>query len=309
MQNRHPSRLQSGAYSIKSAVLSFLAVLFTLLATPLATSQEKETDRRGVNSRPNLSTFTDCDTCPEMVVIPGGEFKMGSSSDEKGRGKNEGPQRKVAITRFALAKTEVTFEQWDRCVLAGGCSEDAASDGAAWGRGKRPAMNISWNDAHEYISWLNANVTGAPYRLPSEAEWEYAARAGTQTPFAFGNTLSVDQANYNGNFSYGSGEEGVNRQMTVPVDELDAANAWGLRHMHGNVWEWVEDCQHESYRNAPLDGTPWLSSQNGDCAIRMRRGGDWSRPPWELRSAARHESGLGFRYFKIGFRLARTLSP
>jgi formylglycine-generating enzyme required for sulfatase activity len=302
---------------LKPAALALFAVFLTVLAADTAISQEDEADQQvadtnwgqiPANLLPDFSIFADCDACPKMVVIPGGEFTMGSPPNEEGRSSDEGPQRKVTITRFALARTEVTFEQWDACASDGGCSQDAADD-RTWGRGKRPVINVSWNDAQDYIGWLNAKVDGAPYRLPSEAEWEYAARAGRQTPFAFGDTISTDQANYNGNFTYGAGKEGVNRQITIPVDDLDAANAWGLRHMHGNVWEWVEDCQHDSYRDAPSDGTPWLSSQNGDCAHRVMRGGGWSRPPWELRSAKRNESGPDFRYFKFGFRPARTLTP
>ena len=231
------------------------------------------------------SSFTDCTECPEMVVIPDGTFTMGSPADEAGREANEGPQREVTVQRFALAKTEVTFDQWQSCVDDGGCRENPDPSDRSWGRGSRPVINVSWNHVQEYIAWLNGKVDGDPYRLPSEAEWEFAVRAGTTTPFAFGETISTDQANYDGNSTYGSGTKGEYRGRTVGVEELQAANDWGLRHMHGNVWEWVEDCWHGDYTGAPTDGSAWLSEQNGNCDSRVVRGGSWYRQ--SRRSSAR----------------------
>ena len=170
-----------------------------------------------------------------------------------------------------------------------------------------PVACVNWNDARAYIAWLNGKVDGDPYRLPSEAEWEYAARAGTTTPFAFGETISTDQANYDGNYTYGSGAKGVYRERTVGVEELEASNGWGLRHMHGNVWEWVEDCWHDTYQGAPTDGSAWLSEQNGNCDLRVVRGGSWYNYPRSLRSAVRDRFVPGDRDSSIGFRPARTL--
>jgi len=230
-----------------------------------------------------LSTFRDCPDCPEMVVIPAGSFLMGSPSGEKGRDDDEGPRHRRAIDKFALAATEVTVGAFRRFVretghdASGGCytwtgSEWEKQSGLSWrdpgfSQGAdHPVACVSWEDAKAYIDWLNGKVSGDPYRLPSEAEWEYAARAGTTTPFAFGATISTRQANYDGNYTYGSGREGVYRGKTVPVGDLDAANRWGLRHMHGNVYEWVEDCWHDSYSGAPSDGRAWLDEDRGNCS-------------------------------------------
>lgn len=247
-----------------------------------------------------LSMFRDCAACPEMVVLPGGTFMMGSPEIEEGRRPDEGPQRQVSIASFALARTEVTFDQWQACVDDGHCTSNKSPYDNGWGRGSRPVIKVSWNDVNEYIAWLNGKVKdGDPYRLPSEAEWEYAARSGTMTPFAFGETISPHQAKYKAGLS---GD-------TVPVEALDAANAWGLRHMHGNVAEWVEDCWHDSYSSAPTGGGAWLSEDGGDCAVRVNRGGSTSANREFLRSANRSYDEIVYRYSAIGFRPARTLSP
>jgi formylglycine-generating enzyme required for sulfatase activity len=186
--------------------------------------------------------FRDCADCPEMVVVPAGSFTMGSPPGEEGRSETEGPQRKVTIARpFAVGKFEVTFTEWDACVAAGGCKHNPNDQG--WGRGGRPVIDVSWNDiTREYLPWLSRK-TGKTYRLLTEAEWEYAARAGTTTPFWWGSSISTSQANYHGPTTYGGGPKGEYRQKTVPVDSF-AANLWGLYNVHGNVWEWVEDCWH-----------------------------------------------------------------
>lgn len=250
--------------------------------------------------------FRECDDCPEMVVIPAGSFVMGSPSGEADRFSNEGPQREVSIGRFALSKTEVTFDQWQACVDGGGCGGNPKPDDEGWGRGSRPVINVSWDDAQEYIAWLNGRAGAKVYRLPSESEWEYAARGGTATPFWTGGTISADQANYDGNGTYGNGRKGVYRKKTVPVGSFPS-NPFGLHDVHGNVWEWVEDCWHGSYDGAPRDGSPWLSQQEGDCSRRVLRGGYWSSVPWYLRSAFRDWDRPDGRGRIIGFRLARTL--
>ncbi|MEO1277147.1 MAG: SUMF1/EgtB/PvdO family nonheme iron enzyme, partial [Pseudomonadota bacterium] len=175
---------------------------------------------------------------PEMVVIPAGEFVMGSPEDEPERSKSEGPQHRVRIARsFALGRYAVTFEEYDAFCAATGA--DKPND-RSWGRGRRPAINVSWDDANAYCAWLSEQ-TGADYRLPSEAEWEYACRAGTETPFWWGREITPEQANYHGNFVYaGGGAKGVYREKTEPVDAFEP-NPWGLYQTHGNVLEWCQD--------------------------------------------------------------------
>ena len=197
--------------------------------------------------------FRDCGECPEMVVVPSGSFMMGSPGGEERRGDDEGPRHRVRIDyRFGVGIYEVTFAQWDACVSAGGCGGYRPDD-RGWGRGNRPVMRVSWDDAQLYVRWLS-QITGKTYRLLSESEWEYVARAGTTTPFHFGSTISTDQANYDGNYTYGGGRKGVYREKTISVGSF-RANAWGLYDVHGNVWEWVGDCWNDSYTGAPADGS------------------------------------------------------
>ena len=249
--------------------------------------------------------FRDCDACPEMVVVPAGSFTMGSPPSEEGRWDNEGPQHRVTISEpFAVGKYEVTFAEWDACVAASGCNRYRPDD-EGWGRDQRPVINVSWKDAKAYVGWLSRR-TGERYRLLSEAEWEYAARAGTTGPFHFGLTISTDQANYEGNYSYGSGRTGVYREKTVPVGSF-RANRFALHDTHGNVWEWVEDCWHGSYADAPTNQSAW--SAGGDCDQRVVRGGSWINGPSGLRSAIRSLDSSGNRESFFGFRVARTLTP
>ena len=246
--------------------------------------------------------FDDCLGCPEMVVVPAGSFMMGSPAKQASPGHNEGPMRRVTIgERLAVGVYEVTFSEWDTCRRGGGCSY--RPDDRGWGRGDRPVIEVSWNDANEYVRWLS-QVTRAEYRLLSESEWEYAARSGTSGPFHFGSTISPEQANYDGNYTYGSGRKGRYRMRTVPVGTFPA-NAFGLHDVHGNVREWVEDCWHGSYRGAPSDGRAWTAG--GDCDYRMVRGGSWTDGPGDLRSADRDWYETGYRSSGVGFRVARTL--
>ena len=245
-----------------------------------------------------LKPFRDCLDCPEMVVIPSGDFEMGSPAGEVGRYGTEAPQHRVTIAAaFALGKTEVTQGQW-RALMGHNpsyfsrCGEEC------------PVEQVSWNDVQEYLLRLSRK-TGQRYRLPTEAEWEYAARAGTTTPFNTGNCIDTDQANYDGNFDYNFCR-GMKRnyvQRTTPVGSF-AANSFALHDMHGNVWEWVEDCWHDDYVGAPSDGSAW---SNGPCEKRVLRGGSWKVEPRSLRSAERnwewaHDPGNGH-----GFRVARTI--
>jgi len=195
---------------------------------------------------------------PKMVVIPAGAFMMGSPEGEPKRDSDEGPQHRVRILKsFALGVTEVTFAEYDRFVLATGATGRKLPSDRGWGRGQRPVINVSWQDATEYAAWL-AKQTGEAYRLPTESEWEYAARAGTTTPFSTGGCIHTDQANYDGNYDYaGCGAKtGVCRRKTVPAGSLPA-NPWGLHEMHGNVREWTVDCWHGSYQGAPNHGGAW----------------------------------------------------
>ena len=243
--------------------------------------------------------------CPWMVVVPAGEYMMGSPEGEEGRDDDERPRHEVRIGKaLAVGKYEVTFAEWDACVAGGGCDGYRPND-RGWGRGDRPVMNVSWEDARGYVEWLSGK-TGKRYRLLTESEWEYVARAGTAGPFHFGSTISTEQANYDGDYTYGSGRKGVNRGKTVSVGSFPA-NDFGLHDVHGNVWEWVEDCWHGSYRGAPTDGSAWTT--DGDCDKRVLRGGSWFDFPEILRSANRDGDSAGFRFVNYGFRIARTLTP
>lgn len=246
--------------------------------------------------------FRDCDddSCPWMVVLPAGSFTMGSSESEPGQTRAESPQHRVHVASFAIGQYEVTFRQWDACVAAGGCKTQPGDEG--WGRGQRPVINVSWNDAQQYAKWLSAK-TGQAYRLPSEAEWEYAARAGTTTPFAFGERITTTQANFHGEYTYNGTEKGEYRQKTLPVGSL-AKNAWMLHDLHGNVWEWVQDCWHDNYQGAPDNGRAWVNGcSNG--VRRVLRGGGWGGYPDHARSAYRNSYVPENRYVDTGFRLAR----
>ena len=249
-------------------------------------------------------SFKDCPECPEMVVIAAGSFMMGSPANEEGRDNDEGPQHQVTIARpFAVGKYEVTLAEWDACVAAGGCKHNPSDVG--WGRGKRPVINVSWEDiTKEYLPWLSRKTSMA-YRLLTEAEWEYAARAGTTTLFSTGRTITPDQANFNGNYTYGGSAKGVYRERTVDVGSF-RPNAFGLYDMHGNVWEWVQDCYHDSYQSAPADGSAWTTGMQN---YRVLRGGAWIDNPQGLRSALRLWNRPHNRNRYNGFRLARTLNP
>ena len=248
--------------------------------------------------------FRDCPQCPEMVVVPVGSFTMGSPPSEEVWHYTGRPRHRVRISEpFAVGKYEVTFAEWNACVSDGGCGSYRPG-GEGWGRGERPVINVSWIDAQRYAKWLSRK-TGKGYRLLSESEWEYAARAGTTGPFHTGGTISTDQANYWGEKVYGSGRKGVSRGKTVPVGSF-APNGFGLHDMHGNVAEWVEDCWNGSYAGAPADGSGWKS---GNCKYRVLRGGSWINPPISLRSAYRNRNKSGSRSNLYGFRVARTLAP
>ena len=241
------------------------------------------------------TVFRDCEACPEMVVVPAGSFMMGSPEEA-----DEMPIHRVTIAEpFAVGKYEVTFAEWEACVAGGGC-QGYRPDDEGWGRGNRPVTNVSWNDVQTYAMWLNEK-TGKAYRLLSEAEWEYVARAGSGTrKYSWGNEVGRNRANCNG-----CGSRWDNKQ-TAPVGSF-AANGFGLHDVHGNVWEWVQDCVNGTYVGAPADGSAW---EQGDCTFRVVRGGSWDGFPRILRSAFRYGYISGRRASSgVGCRVARRLTP
>ena len=276
--------------------------------------------------------FRDCPECPEMVVVPAGSYRMGSPSYEQGRQKNEGPVHEATIgAPFAVGRHEVTVAEFGRFVdetgysagsscwtYEGGEYKDRAGRGwrnPGFGQsGRHPVACVSWNDAQAYVAWLSRE-TGEEYRLPSESEWEYAARAGTATARYWGEGES-------GQCRHGNGADASVKERysdwlwpiascrdghvhAAPVGSF-AANSWGLHDVLGNVWEWTEDCRNGSYAGAPSDGSAW---EYGDCSERVLRGGSWNSKPSYLRAALRLRDSTGYRGSYGGFRVARTLAP
>ncbi len=242
---------------------------------------------------------------PEMVVIPPGQFTMGSPNGEARRDRNEGPQVPVNIGySFEIGRFEVTFADWRQCVDGGGCNGYRPDDNG-WGRGDRPVTGVSYEDVQSYIDWIN-KATGDTYRLPTEAEWEYVARAGGTAPFstASGHSISDRDANFNGQFPYGGAPKGKYLKKTVPVGSY-AANAFGVHDIHGNVYEWVSDCYARSHDGNPGDGS---ARRDGDCTRRIMRGGSWVTHGYQMRAAKRLRYTMDYRYDDFGFRLARTLN-
>jgi formylglycine-generating enzyme required for sulfatase activity len=229
-----------------------------------------------------------------MIWIPSGSFTMGSPASEARRDSDEGPQRLVTIGQgFWMGRYEVTQGQYEAVMGTNPsffktCGKDC------------PVEQVSWNDAKEFISKLNARNDGFVYSLPSEAEWEYAARAGTTTAFAFGNSLSSTQANFNGNYPYGNAPKGPYLERTTKVGSYKP-NAWGLYDMHGNVWEWAEDVWQDSYTGLPTDGS--ANTTRGDSSFRVLRGGSWYVIGGFTRSAYRDWDDLSLRYDGDGFRV------
>ncbi|MGO9327122.1 MAG: SUMF1/EgtB/PvdO family nonheme iron enzyme [Steroidobacteraceae bacterium] len=244
-----------------------------------------------------LTSFRECaKDCPEMIVIPAGGFTMGSPTTERGRYGDEGPQHRVTIAKpFAVSKFDVTFADWDACVSVGGCP--IATD-TGFGRDIKPVINVSWDDAQTYVAWLS-KMTGQPYRLLTEAEWEYAARAGTTTAYYWGDDIGKGNANCKGCGSQWDAKQ------TSPVGSFPA-NPFGLYDMAGNVFQWVQDCHHAGYDEAPIDGSAWTS---GDCSNRVVRSSSWSSSPDTLRSAYRNWDSTDGRLDYLGFRVGRTLTP
>jgi len=226
----------------------------------------------------------------EMVCISGGTFMMGSPDNEQGRRDNESPQHRVTVPTFFAGKYPITQAQW-KAVMGNNPSNFKGE--------KRPVENVSWDEAVEFCNKLS-QTTRKTYRLLSEAEWEYACRAGTTTPFYFGNTITPDLANYNGNDPYGAAPKGLYRQQTTDVGSFPP-NSFGLYDMHGNVWEWCSDKWHDNYSGAPTDGSSW---ETGKSEYRLWRGGSWNLNPWFCRSAVRYWDRSANRFNLIGFRFA-----
>ena len=283
-------------------------------AARVAEQRRADAERRRLEElrRPGRVFRDDCAGCPELVVVPAGSFMMGSPPSEEGRYGDEGPRHRVTIpSAFAVGVYEVTFSEWDACVSGGGCGGYRPDD-EGWGRGTRPVVHVSWEDARSYVAWLSRE-TGEDYRLLSESEWEYVARGGTTTSRYWGSSWSGQCRNANGadrsakrvysDWTTAECDDGM--VQTAPVGTY-GTNGFGVHDVLGNVWEWVEDCWHGDYGGAPSDGWAWTSG--GDCGLRVLRGGSWSVDPRHLRSAYRGRSTAGLRDDNFGFRVSRTLA-
>ncbi|NEP59969.1 MAG: formylglycine-generating enzyme family protein [Symploca sp. SIO2G7] len=242
----------------------------------------------------------------EMVAIPGGTFIMGSPDTEEGRYERESPQHSVTIKPFYFGKFTITQAQWRAVAALAKVIRDLNTDPAYFKGDNLPVEQVSWNDSQEFCARLS-RTTGRTYRLPSEAQWEYACRAGTNTPFHFGETITTDLANYDGNFTYSYGPAGEYREKTTPVGSFQVANGFGLYDMHGNVWEWCEDHWHKSYQGAPRDGSVWikenLNKNDSHYNFRSLRGCSWGFGPRFCRSAYRDLNEIDYRDSDIGFRV------
>ena len=239
----------------------------------------------------------------DMVVINPGTGILGSPDSEEKRARFENPLRNTSISyKFEVSKYEITFDDWAKCLKDGGCAGHKPDD-KEWGRGKRPVIDVSFNDAKNFVKWLNKK-TGETYRLLSEVEWEYVARAGQTGPFGTGNGISSKDANFDGKAPYGAGAAGPYLRKTQPVGQYEP-NAFGVYDMHGNVYEWVEDCWNADHTGAVGDGSP---RTDGDCDFRVMKGGSWVTHGYQARAAARIRYVTDYRYDDYGIRIARTLN-
>jgi formylglycine-generating enzyme required for sulfatase activity len=298
--------VETSPFTVLGLLVAVLIVILGTLLSPLVLS--------AAEPEPNL--IYDCDVCPKLVVIPAGSFLMGSPEDERDRNDNEddqeghgGAQVLVTIEQpFAAGRTEVTWAEWQACVDEGGCEgagPEEAGGAMDWGKGNRPVINVSWDDAKTYVAWLSQK-TGHAYRLLSEAEWEYAARAGTTTRFWFGDDITAREA------SFASSCSGVPATKACAPDSAGTRvvgsyppSGFGFYDIYGNVWEWVEDCYVPSYADTSRDGSAYAPES---CARRVLRGGSWFNKPKFLRSAGRGANEPHSRFKVIGFRISRTLN-
>lgn len=285
---KHQSESCSTRVPLRAAgITAWLAC--SLFAACAVNAQERDaTEHRG------------CPSCPTMIAVPAGSFEMGAPVSEPQSSYVERPVHTVTVPGFWMSETAITFGQWGACVSAGGCSH--VPDDQGWGGGSRPVVDVNWHEAREYVQWLSEQ-TGQTYRLPTEAEWEYAARAGSTTRYSTGNCIDTSQANFQGGAPAPGCPGGLYREQTSPVETF-APNAWGLYEMHGNVWEWVEDCWHGNYDGAPDDGSAWTGS--GQCDAAVLRGGSWSMGGRSIRSATRAYDQKTVRNRYRGFRVVRA---
>ena len=295
--------LYDGARVVRASIVAF-GLLALVLLPPFAAAQKKRAEVADASGAGRV--FRDCPACPEMVVLPAGEFIMGSPESEKGRNKDEGPQRKVVLAQpFAVGKFEVTFAQWDACVAEGGCAHKPGDE--TWGRGRRPVINVSWDDAKQFVGWL-AKKTGKPYRLLTEAEWEYAARGvtkalGAHAPFSTGATINYKQANYDANFRYGNGNRASigRRRWTWDHCRATPSASTTCTATSGSGSRTVTRTAMPARRRTARP------SRRAACTLRILRGGSWNYYPQLLRSAYRYATAGGIRVENTGFRVARAL--
>lgn len=313
--SRRPSRGHRGVAA--TAAFLFTGLALACGSATVGDARAPSPQRPATVPQPNTGEspqpgdrFSDCEACPELVVVPAGSFLMGSAASEQQRRENEGPQRRVTIpSPLAVGVYEITYTQWDACVRGGGCLGYSPADGGA-GRGVLPVTNVSWEDAQAYVAWLS-DETGEEYRLPSEAEWQYAARAGTRTARYWGES-DAEQCRY------ANGADETLRDAdpdppiafcsdgypeTAPVGSFEP-NGFGLHDVMGNVQEWTQDCWSWGYSGAPADGRP---QETGDCSQRNLSGGSWALGPWHLRSASRFGARPAIRHHGFGFRVVRVL--
>jgi formylglycine-generating enzyme required for sulfatase activity len=241
-----------------------------------------------------------------MVLVPAGSFERGAPPDEAGRFADEGPVATVTVPELYLGRHEVTQAQWRAVAAMPRVGIDLPADPSEFKGDALPVENVTWAQAAEFCARLSRHARRT-YRLPSEAEWEYACRAGTSTPFAFGDTITTEVANYDGKVGYGRGPSGKGRDTTVAVGSLGLANAWGLSDMHGNVWEWCADEYHDSWQGAPTDGSAWITG--ADARLRTCRGGAWRSLAPDCRSAARFELDREDAPRQVGFRVSMRMEP
>ena len=227
---------------------------------------------------------------------------MGAPADETESRENERPQHRVEVPEFYLGKYPITQAQWRFGANLPKIEQDLNPDPSDFKGKNLPVEDVSWLDAIEFCARLSQH-TGRQYRLPSEAEWEYACRARTTTPFHFGETIDPQLANYDGNYAYRHDQKGKYREKTTPVGSFKVANSFGLFDIHGNVWEWCQDCWHSDYQDAPRDGSAWLDSESSETANRVMRGGSWDNNPRYCRSASRHNNAPAYRNYFFGFRV------
>ncbi len=265
--------------------------LITAVVLITCASLEQTTVEAAATAKKPGTVFQDCDVCPKMTVIQAGSYIMGSD----GRHKIERPAHKVTITKpFAMGIYEVTFDEWQACFIDSGCAR--VPDDHKWGKGRRPVMNITWFETQSYLKWLSKK-TGYTYRLPTEAEWEFAARGGTTTEFWWGDEVGENLANCRDCKSKWS------KKGSAPVGSF-SPNPYGLYDVHGNEWEWLQDCWNPSHEGAPSDGSPRL---DGNCQLRVIRSGSWYYFSKNIRSAWRFKNDARVKSYGIGMRVLREL--